>query len=53
VDYLKSKVLIRPGAMEFTEAYQVGFIELIDDRLYDVFLMDDRSLCGKRNGRNE
>ena len=53
VDDLKSEVLIRPGAMEFTEAYQVRFIELIDDCLYYVFLMDDRSLCGKRNGRNE
>ena len=53
VDYLKSKVLIRLGAMEFTEAYQVGSIELIDDRLYYVFLMDDRLLCGKGNGCNE
>src|ERR1051326_1168742 len=53
VDDLKSKVLIRLRAMEFTEAYQVGSIELIDDRLYYVFLMDDRLLCGKGNGRNE
>jgi hypothetical protein len=35
VDDLKSKVLIRLAAMEFTEAYQVGFIEVID--LYYVF----------------
>lgn len=53
MDNLKSKVLIRLRAMEFTEAYQVRFIELIDDRFYYVFLVNNRSLCENRDGGNE
>ena len=44
VDDLKSKVLIRLGAVELTEPYKVRFVELIDDDFYDVFLVNNRSL---------
>jgi hypothetical protein len=53
VDDLKSKVLILLGAMEFTQPYKVRPIELIDDRLYDVFLVNNCSLPENGNDRNE
>ena len=44
VDDLRSKVLIRLAAVEFTEPYNVRLIELIDDSLYDAFLVNNRLL---------
>jgi hypothetical protein len=39
--------------MELTEADQVRFFELIDDRSYDVLLVNNRSLCGNGDRGNE
>jgi hypothetical protein len=53
VDDLKSKVLIRLGAVELTEPNKVRSIELIDDGFYDAFLVNNRSLREDGNGGNE
>lgn len=50
---LKSKVLIRLGAMKLPEPDQVRLIELIDDSVYDVLLMNNRSLRDNGDCGNE
>jgi hypothetical protein len=39
--------------MDLAEPYKIRFIELIDDRLYNVFLVNNRWLRGDGNGGGE